>query len=107
MLSKCANPECFESFRYLHEGKLLCLSPTPEVQIAAGTFKPELHERFWLCPRCSKKMTLVWGGAQVRLVPVPIKALALASSMPNREKNKNEGLRRLRVRVASAGREDS
>src|ERR1700752_692239 len=30
MLSKCANPECSEILRYLHQGKIFCLSPTPE-----------------------------------------------------------------------------
>jgi|SRR5271165_5375976 len=107
MLSKCANPECSESFRYLHEGKLFCLSPTPEVRIATGTFKPALHERFWLCTRCSKKMTLVWGGTQVRLVPVPApikKVLALLPPAPKEERN--EMRRRLQARVASASRED-
>jgi len=103
MLSKCANPECTESFRYLHEGKIFRLSPTPEVQIAVGTFKPALHERFWLCTHCSKKTTLVWDRTQVRLAPVPIKALAL---LPLASKDKREMKRRLRARAASAGRED-
>jgi hypothetical protein len=103
MLSKCANPECSESFRYLHQGKIFCLSPTPEVQIATGTFKPALHERFWLCTQCSKKMTLVWGGTQVRLVPVQVKVLA---PLPAPKSEKHEVKRRLRARVASAGRED-
>jgi hypothetical protein len=103
MLSKCANPECAENFRYLHEGKIFRLSPTPEVQIAAGTFKPALYERFWLCAGCAKKTTLVWGGTQVRLTPVPIRALALP---PPPLKDNREVKRRLRARAASAGRED-
>ena len=32
MLSKCANPECFEQFRYLHQGKIFLLTPPPELQ---------------------------------------------------------------------------
>ena len=103
MLSKCANPECTESFRYLHEGKIFRLSPTTEVHIAAGTFKPALHERFWLCPRCSKKMTLVWGGTQVRLAPVTFKVVVTPLTLAPKNV---KGKRRLRVRVASAGRED-
>lgn len=38
MLSKCANPECSESFRYLHEGRIFHLAPTPEVRITMGKF---------------------------------------------------------------------
>ena len=32
MISKCANPECFTGFRYLHEGKLF--------QFEVGLFDP-------------------------------------------------------------------
>src|ERR1035437_9510873 len=73
MLSKCANPECSEILRYLHEGKIFCLALTPEIQTATGMLNPPLEERFWLCERCSKEMTLIWGGTQVKLVPLPIR----------------------------------
>jgi len=36
MLSKCANYECSESFRYLHAGKIFCHAPTPDLQILMG-----------------------------------------------------------------------
>ena len=72
MLSKCANPKCSETLRYLHQGKIFSLAPTPEVQTVTGLL-PALEERFWLCERCSKEMTLVWGGTQVKLVPLPKK----------------------------------
>jgi hypothetical protein len=104
MLSKCANPECAESFRYLHEGKIFRLSPTPEIQIATAMRRPELQERFWLCAGCAKKITLVWDGKQVSVVPVPVKVPALVPPAP--KVKKKEGLRRLRARAASAGRED-
>jgi hypothetical protein len=105
MLSKCANPECGENFRYLHDGKIFRLSPTTEVHIAAGTFKPALHERFWLCGRCSKNMTLVWGGTQVRLMPVTVKVVV--PLLPLAPKNEKRYMRkRLGVRVATAGRDD-
>jgi hypothetical protein len=71
MVSKCANPACSEKFLRLHQGKLFCLSPTPEVEEATGAFTPSLYERFWLCDRCSKLMTLVWAGAEIRLIPLP------------------------------------
>ena len=70
MLSKCANPDCSESFRYLHRGKIFCLAPTPEVEAVTGEFLPQFEERFWLCDECSKTMTVIWGGTQVKLVPL-------------------------------------
>jgi hypothetical protein len=103
MLSKCANPECSEVLRYLHAGKIFYLAPTPDVQIAMGMLYPSLHERFWLCPRCSKEMTLVWGGTQVRVVRLPFKAAILR---PVAAPKKPVGRRRLRARAASVGRED-
>ena len=70
MLSKCANPVCSRQFMHLHEGKIFCLSPTPEVEAAAGRFAPSLYERFWLCDECCKELTLVWGGTEAKLVPL-------------------------------------
>src|SRR5437773_11005028 len=72
VLSKCANPDCSEIFRYLHQGKIFSLAPTPEVEAVSGEMLPALQERFWLCDECSKKMTVVWGGTQVKLVPLPV-----------------------------------
>ena len=69
MLSKCANPECSEVFRYLHQGKIFCLSPTPEVETVTRGLSPSLYERFWLCDHCAKELTLVWGGTEMKLVP--------------------------------------
>lgn len=73
MLSKCANPECSEQFRFLHQGKLFLIVPTPDVRASAYGSLPFLYERFWLCDSCSKKMTLVWGGTKVKIVPTPEK----------------------------------
>jgi hypothetical protein len=103
MLSKCANPECSEMFRYIHEGKIFYLDPTPEVTIATGMLHPELQERFWLCARCSKELTLIWGGTKVKLVRLPIEATA--TPLPPAPKN-GMGRRRPRARAVFAGRED-
>jgi hypothetical protein len=103
MLSKCANPECTEIFRYLHAGKIFYLAPTPNIQIAMGMQHPELFERFWLCAQCSKQMTLVWGGTEVKVVPLPAK-LAIVPRAPATKKP--VGGRRSKARSASAGRED-
>jgi hypothetical protein len=73
MLCKCANPACFERFLFLHRGKLFHLSPTPEVTASSEGSSPALEERFWLCPSCSKKMTVVWGGDRPQLKHVSSK----------------------------------
>ena len=105
MLSKCANPECSEIFRYLHQGKLFGLSPTPELEIVAETI-PSLRERFWLCDKCSKEMTLIWGGTEAELVPLPIKSGPVEVSPPQARPDNRIKRRRPRARAASAGRED-
>jgi len=106
MLAKCANPECFEVFRFLHQGKVFCLSPTPDLQKISGTRSPSLRERFWLCDGCSREMTLVWGGANVKLVHLPVKtAPAKASVLASRSKHEIM-TRQARVRATTAGRND-
>jgi hypothetical protein len=70
MVSKCANPACSERFLYLHRGKLFHLNPTPEIEAADGDSLPALYERFWLCDQCCRKMTVVWGGTNARVVPL-------------------------------------
>ena len=108
MLSKCANPECGEVFRYLHQGKIFHLPPTlePQATTAPGS-SPPLRERFWLCAQCSKRMTLIWDGTRVKLVylPIPTRQIEPLSAPPvpgNEIMNK----RRSRRRAASAGRDD-
>src|SRR6266581_7812808 len=85
MLSKCANPECSEILRYLHQGKIFCLAPTPEVEAVTGDLLPVWQERFWLCDKCSKKMTVVWGGTEVKLVPLSVQEAGLPAA-PNDER---------------------
>ena len=70
MVSKCANPTCPKRFLYLHQGKLFNLTPTPEVEAVGRGFVPGLYERFWLCDDCCLRMTLVWGGTEIKLVPL-------------------------------------
>ncbi len=78
MLSKCANPGCPTSFRYLHEGKLFRIhmdsdatDPT-SVAVGAETKKPSRRvEFFWLCQSCSAEMTLsVQKGVGVTVQPL-------------------------------------
>ena len=99
MISKCANPACSEKFLHLHEGKIFHLSPTPEVEAATGGFAPSLYERFWLCDRCSRQMTLVWGGTEAKLVELPKEPVVQTSPDPE----KTEEIQKPRRRAASAG----
>lgn len=71
MLSKCANPGCNEQFHSITQGKLFHLTPTRELEILSEEDFPFLYERYWLCDRCSKKMTVVWDGMQGRVVTLP------------------------------------
>jgi hypothetical protein len=102
MLSKCANPDCSEIFRYLHQGKLFCLAPTPEVEDITGEFLQQFQERFWLCDTCSRKMTVIWGGTQMRVVPL-LRQEAGVASAPNIER-RDWRTRRPRAREAYANR---
>jgi len=70
MLSKCANPNCFEQFRYLHLGKLFHLSPVPDLEQMTEDTCGGIYERFWLCEECCKKLTVVWDGEQAQVVPL-------------------------------------
>jgi hypothetical protein len=60
MLSKCANPSCTTTFRYLHEGKLYVIAPR---QVAARhnttcSRRPAQLEYAWLCSSCSLYLTI-------------------------------------------------
>ncbi|MBZ5566431.1 MAG: hypothetical protein LAN64_01130 [Acidobacteriia bacterium] len=61
MLSKCANPACFASFRYLHVGRIFTLLSGPELRGAYAVWDHAVEhhvERFWLCEACSQTMTV-------------------------------------------------
>ncbi|HET9306482.1 MAG TPA: hypothetical protein VFO46_10680 [Candidatus Sulfotelmatobacter sp.] len=71
MLSKCANPECSNQFRYLHQGKIFVLTPIPELEEAGLCVLQSFHERFWLCDRCCKDMKIGWDGIGPKLIRLP------------------------------------
>ena len=67
MLSKCANLNCSNPFRYLHEGRLFRM----ETEIRGGdgsAFGTDTDVRksvrrlefFWLCDNCAATMTLTY-----------------------------------------------
>jgi len=100
MLSKCANPECSAVLRYLRQGKIFYLAPTPDVQIAMGMQCPLLRERFWLCDRCSKEMTVIWSGTEAEVAPLPTKA---PDPVPSAARKSGLEKIQTRSRAASAG----
>ena len=87
MVSKCANPDCSEVFRFLHEGKLFHLTPAPGVPSAEDGFVPSPYARFWLCDRCSKIMTMVWEGTEAKLIPLPPKHIVRSVRWPEPRKH--------------------
>lgn len=53
MLSKCLNPVCSASFRYLREGRIFHL----EIPLPTTTSAPaRRRELFWLCGSCSSTL---------------------------------------------------
>ncbi len=74
MLSKCANPDCASSFRYLHQGRIFSLILGPEPSGAHAVWDHALErpiERYWLCEVCAQTMTIasVDGHVVVRRLP--------------------------------------
>jgi hypothetical protein len=75
MVSKCSNPACSASFRYLHEGKLFRMAVMPDnpnFALDPGTKKSSHRiEFFWLCEECAPEMTLIFKpGAGVTAQPL-------------------------------------
>ena len=60
MLSKCANPTCPTTFRYLHEGRLYVIAPRE----ALAGYNPRCSsksgqlEYAWLCSSCFLYLTI-------------------------------------------------
>ncbi len=63
MLSKCANPRCATTFRYLHEGRLYLIAPGKSR--AGHKSRPSAEsgqlEYAWLCSSCSLDLTIQIG----------------------------------------------
>ena len=67
MLSKCANPLCFDRFRYLRVGRIFNVEIRP-----ASDASPLNHriEHFWLCESCAKILKVVWENGAVNVRPL-------------------------------------
>lgn len=82
MISKCANPACSAHFLYLHEGKLFrVLRGTDEALGPQMGVDPTMRKRaqrvefFWLCEKCSGKLTIRYKkGSGVIVTPLPMAA---------------------------------
>ncbi len=87
MLSKCANPLCYASFRYLHEGKLFQMAMTVDTIHHANSDTDEGMDKtvrriefFWLCEECAQEMTVTFKpGVGVTTQPLAHAQLAAAS----------------------------
>lgn len=62
MLSKCANPNCSNTFRYLHEGKLYLVNSCPAKGKRNGSSRHASESRppeyAWLCSSCCRRMSI-------------------------------------------------
>jgi len=69
MVSKCANPACHASFRYLHEGRLFnVFDAIPgAAQRPAHASRTELY---WLCGECVKTIRIVLREGRVLTRPL-------------------------------------
>ncbi|MFZ0199575.1 MAG: hypothetical protein WB523_07745 [Candidatus Sulfotelmatobacter sp.] len=63
MVSKCANPSCSATFRYLREGTIFHVASEKNSLPQTPT-----HERFWLCGECSPKMTVISDDSGIHVV---------------------------------------
>ena len=70
MVSKCANPACSATFRYLHDGRLFHVAIESAASERAASYETATLERFWLCGECSRKMTVVSDPAGILVVPL-------------------------------------
>ena len=66
MLTKCANPKCFASFRYLHDGKVFMIKNEGATAMSALRSEPPNEacvatssQYYWLCSKCTQTMTIV------------------------------------------------
>ena len=57
MLSRCLNPACKASFRYLYDGRVFSVERL--VTSTDGLNTERMIEHYWLCQPCSKSMKVV------------------------------------------------
>lgn len=77
MVSKCANPACSASFRYLHEGRIFSIYSVNPGRLPDWRESGANIERYWLCPACARNMTLVLRQGEVVVQKFPAVAARL------------------------------
>jgi hypothetical protein len=70
MVSKCANPACPATFRYLHDGVLFYVTVEAAGRREDGGGGIPKHERFWLCGECLRKLTVIADPTGILVVPL-------------------------------------
>ncbi len=114
MVQRCVNPACREPFRYFRSGKIYRFDPRDAVCPRIAQDQQQRVEHFWLCARCSAKLSLVRlpNGAvaimetcprlrdeqseQPCAFPVKARLEPVASAQPHQ--NKDRGVRKSRRR---------
>lgn len=71
MVSKCANPECDNEFRYLHEGRLFAVDipfTTAQSDEPKSTLRPRSVQYFWVCRKCFPHIRIEYDRAKGNVV---------------------------------------
>jgi hypothetical protein len=84
MVSKCANPTCSGTFRYLREGIIFHVAVGSAAQEKVAIQGIPKIERFWLCGECSRKMTVISHASGVLVVPLE------QLSEPQKQRNRSQ-----------------
>lgn len=95
MLSKCLNPRCAATFRYLGEGRLFRIDFSEVARrknalagrtLAAVGERPAEH--FWLCQNCAPNMTIQLSEVgEVRLISLETAAKQCSARVPDSSYN--------------------
>ncbi len=84
MVSKCANPACSATFRYLHDGTLFHVAVGSASPEKAANWETAPVERYWLCGKCSRKMTIVSDQTGILVVPIEQRSKPEKRALPAR-----------------------
>ena len=84
MLSKCVNPACTTSFRYLHEGKVFRLEHLAD----ATDGRAHNFEYFWLCSACANFLTVVFEQQTVKVRPLHLELPSTSTPLTTIETRK-------------------
>ena len=78
MLSRCLNPACSASFRYLYDGRIFAVERF--VTSPDGLKTERILEHYWLCGPCSTTMKVVVENGTATAVPIHVDLVAESSA---------------------------